>query len=180
MDFTKNNFKFSSPEAKVPAFSQASVSVTQSSSNKVSMEAELRNHWLKHVVIELKPIFKVVTTTYSVSKKAWKQKTMNEIGECVLSCLCNCYSFFVTNSLLTNHIYQYNESPFMTVVLIIIGNFWSDHTVELSINLQVRVLNFCFLLTMLMHCPEDRWTMKGSFPDVPLNSQKTITISKDG
>lgn len=45
VDFTKNNFKFSSPEAKVPTFSQASV--TQSSSNKVNLKAEIRNCRLK-------------------------------------------------------------------------------------------------------------------------------------
>ncbi|KAL9981298.1 hypothetical protein ACROYT_G009985 [Oculina patagonica] len=36
VDLTKNNFKFSSPEAKVPAFSQASVSGSQSSTNKIT------------------------------------------------------------------------------------------------------------------------------------------------
>lgn len=43
---------------------------------------------------------------------------------------------------------MYIVSPFMVVVLIIIGNFWSDHTVELSINLQVRVVNFFFLFSL--------------------------------
>ncbi|KAJ7387035.1 hypothetical protein OS493_003998 [Desmophyllum pertusum] len=36
VDFTKNNFKFSSPEAKVPAFSQSSTKASHSGSNKIT------------------------------------------------------------------------------------------------------------------------------------------------
>ena len=67
MDFTKNNFKFSSPEAKVPAFSQTSASVTQNSSNKVSLKAEIgRIDLTMDVVTELKLVFKVVTVIKSM------------------------------------------------------------------------------------------------------------------
>lgn len=43
-DLTKNNFKFSDPTEKVPAFSQESSTASQSGSNKVRVEKICINH----------------------------------------------------------------------------------------------------------------------------------------
>lgn len=58
LDFAKNNFKFSSPEAKLPVFSNTTTADNQSSANKVSKNetccSKLCNAWQleKHSAVQ--------------------------------------------------------------------------------------------------------------------------------
>lgn len=116
MDLTKNNFKFSSPEAKIPAFSHTSASVTQSSSNKVSLKAEIRNHQFYRVVTKLKLVLKF-----------WKRikvdnKWNGRMGTELLTYQCS-VSTFHGSIFVQNNSEDSNNSK---------GNTWSDHSAELS------------------------------------------------